>query len=287
MNILEKSLFETGAIKVADENAPFWYTSGTIGPFFINTHYLYGGEDNANAMLKFIDANLEDREYFTKEIIERMNDFYDTDENFKKIMDLFYETIRNNENFKHCDFVSGGERRDWFFSPVISRLSGKEHIFIFKNLDTYTMEGKISDLKGSRVAHIADLINQASSYERAWIPAIGNINGKLSFSASVVDRSQGGKEFLTGKGIICMSPVIVSDEFFNTAKENEVINAVQLSLIKEFVANPDEYGIKFLKGHPEFLKSSLSSADKSVRSKAERCINENPYKMDFTKFGLN
>ena len=37
MSDLANYLFETNAIRFCDENKPFWYTSGKIGPYFINT----------------------------------------------------------------------------------------------------------------------------------------------------------------------------------------------------------------------------------------------------------
>jgi len=42
-------------------------------------------------------------------------------------------------------------------------------------------DGKTEELKelnGESVLHIADLITEASSYERAWIPAIKNNGGR-------------------------------------------------------------------------------------------------------------
>ena len=45
---LIKWLFETNAFRVCPENEPFWYTSGTIGPYYINTHFLYGSEEKGN-----------------------------------------------------------------------------------------------------------------------------------------------------------------------------------------------------------------------------------------------
>ena len=35
-------LFETDAVRVCPEGQPFWYTSGKLGPFYINTQFLYG-----------------------------------------------------------------------------------------------------------------------------------------------------------------------------------------------------------------------------------------------------
>ena len=46
-------LFETNAFKIAPENKPFWYTSGKIGPFFINAQFLYGSENDSKELLDF------------------------------------------------------------------------------------------------------------------------------------------------------------------------------------------------------------------------------------------
>jgi hypothetical protein len=286
MNFLEKSLFTTNAIRVAAALSPFWYTSGTLGPYFINTHFLYGSEKDANELLSFIDNNLNSQVSFVREIEKKVCDFYETNELFKNVIDVFYSLIKSNENFNECEYVTGGERRDWFFSPIIAKLSGKKHLYIFKSLDIYSLNEKITDIKGAKVAHIADLITQASSYERAWIPAIKKINGNFIYSASVVDRSQGGKEFLISHKIDCQSAVCVNDDFFTSAKENGVINKEQLVLIKQFAKDPDEYGKNFLIKYPEFFKASLRSSDKSTKSKAERCMKENPYKLDFKKLGF-
>ena len=50
-------LFQTGAVRVCQEGKPFWYTSGTIGPYYINTHFLYGNEKKALELLEKIDAD--------------------------------------------------------------------------------------------------------------------------------------------------------------------------------------------------------------------------------------
>ena len=58
MSKLMSLLFETNAFKVAEENNPFWYTSGKIGPYFINADYLYGSENDSKELLAFIDDEL-------------------------------------------------------------------------------------------------------------------------------------------------------------------------------------------------------------------------------------
>ena len=61
MSKLISYLFETNAIRFCEENKPFWYTSGKIGPYFINTHFVYGNENDAVELLSFIDDCLSDK----------------------------------------------------------------------------------------------------------------------------------------------------------------------------------------------------------------------------------
>lgn len=51
-------LFETNAIKFCKENEPFWYTSGKIGPYFFNSQYVYGGEEDSSEFLNYITEEL-------------------------------------------------------------------------------------------------------------------------------------------------------------------------------------------------------------------------------------
>ena len=55
MKDLMSLLFDTNAFKICAENKPFWYTSGKIGPYFVNTHFLYGSENDANELLDYIN----------------------------------------------------------------------------------------------------------------------------------------------------------------------------------------------------------------------------------------
>jgi len=41
--------------------------------------------------------------------------------------------IKNNIDVNEVDYISGGERRDWFFSPIIAKLLNKPHITIYKD----------------------------------------------------------------------------------------------------------------------------------------------------------
>ena len=52
-----------------------WYTSGTVGPYYINTEYLYGGPEQVQQLLAFIDQYKEDA-YFPQRLQERVEKRY-------------------------------------------------------------------------------------------------------------------------------------------------------------------------------------------------------------------
>ena len=53
-NQITEDLFKTNAVRVAPADTPFWYTSGKLGPFFINTHFLIKDEQTAGEILKVL-----------------------------------------------------------------------------------------------------------------------------------------------------------------------------------------------------------------------------------------
>lgn len=282
MSEVTSYLFETNALKICPENKPFWYTSGKIGPYFINTHFIYGSEQEANELLKFIDAEKENKEEMPKKIYEKTMEQYRTNKIYKTVIDEMLETIKQNINVDEIDFISGGERRDWFFSYAISSLLQKPHITIFKDLSTVATDcegNKIdTDFANKKVLHVADLITEASSYIRAWIPAIKSLGAKIVWSMAVVDRMQGGKDKLEAEGIKSYEIIRVDNDLFNEALKLGIINKEQLDMLVKFKSNPDGTMREFLVSHPEFLENALK-ADEKTAGRAKLCIDGNLYNL--------
>ena len=241
MSNLVSYLFKTNAFKVCPDNKPFWYTSGKIGPYFINTHFLYGSEESAVNFLNFIDIEKDNKIELPKKVLDKTLAQYNSNSIYKEVIDEMISFIKSHINIDEIDYVSGGERRDWFFSNVVSYLLEKPHITIFKDLSTvistpdFEETKVISELKGKKVLHVADLVTAASSYVRAWIPAIQNLGSEIVWSTVVVDRMQGGN-----------------------------------------FKDPDTTMKDFLIEHPEFLENALKSDEKTV-VRARLCIEGDLY----------
>lgn len=273
-------LFKTNAVRVCPEDKPFWYTSGTIGPYYINTHFLYGSEKKALELLEQIDACRSDKLNCPGKLLSLVESNYAEDEIYKGLIDGMLEFIRNNIDLDSIDYISGGERRDWFFSLIIAKKLGKPHIMIFKDLSSVITDRggtfEAETINGSNVLHIADLINEAASYERAWIPAIRNICGQLTSSVVVVDRLQGGRELLERNNVCSFAMVSIDRKFFDKALEMGLVTKGQHDMLLTYTANPRESMKVFLKRHPEFLENALKS-DEKTRERARLCIEKKIY----------
>ena len=278
-------LFETNAIKFCEENKPFWYTSGKIGPYFINTHFIYGSEKDAVSLLSFIDDSLSDKMTLPKKVFEKVLKQYNENKIYQDVINHMKDYIEKNIDISKVDFISGGERRDWFFSNILAYLLNKPHITIYKDLssvisDSHFNETKKSyNIEGKKVLHVADLITVASSYLRAWIPAIENLGGKILWSCVVVDRMQGGEEKLSEKGIKSLSLVKVDNNLFKKAFDMGIINNSQLEMLNNFFNAPDKTMREFLINHPEFLENSLK-ADEKTRKRAKLLIDNDLYNLN-------
>lgn len=273
-------LFKTTAVRVCPENKPFWYTSGTIGPYYINTHFLYGSENKANELLAYIDVNKSEKFDLSENLLKLIKMNYENDDIFRGLMDEMVSFIKNNIDINEIDYISGGERRDWFFSLLAADMLGKPHITLFKDLDSVVFAGgksvKAESIKGKKVLHIADLITEASSYDRAWIPAIENLGGKICWSVVVVDRMQGGAELLVAKGVKSLAMVSINKILFEKASEMKLINETQKDMLFKYIDNPKTSMQNFLKQHPEFMEAALNS-DEKTKERAKLCLEKQIY----------
>ena len=268
-------LFETDAVRVCPEGQPFWYTSGKLGPFYINTQFLYGSEAAANALLKTIEeACAGEKLAFYDKVWADISAQLDSCPIFSQLIDLLTEEAKKLD----VDFISGGERRDFFFSMPVAKKLGMGHLSIFKDLScVYTdangvsMPSEEAGLAGKKSVHIADLITVASSYIRAWIPAVEALGAKIAYSLAVVDRDQGGSKILADAGCPLTTLVTIKPELFETAKQLGRVSDEQIELINSFIADPDKFVTDFLLAHPDFLANEIAKGGKSAQ-RAELCI---------------
>ncbi|MFA6076064.1 MAG: orotate phosphoribosyltransferase [Negativicutes bacterium] len=257
-----KLLFQTGAVKVCPADKPFWYTSGMVGPYYVNTHFLYGSETKAKELLVIIDELKDNQDACAEKLLAILMNNYHTDAIFKNTIDGMIATLTAKYPAQSIDYISGGERRDWIFSLPVAQLLGIPHITMFKDLACSVLAARPQSDKAAKlyptsvIIHIADLLNTASSYERAWVQILTKLGSHLTASLVVVDRNQGGGKFMHGNNIDNIACVTIDEGFFRNASKDGYISAAQLDMIIDYIADPKKYMKDFLIKHPEYLETA-------------------------------
>lgn len=277
-NQIVLDLFKTNAVRVAPADQPFWYTSGKLGPFYINTHFLLHDEAIANGVLKHIESSIaEDKLTAPKEIFGVLYGLYHISPSYKNVIDSIVEAAKKYK----FDIVSGGERRDFIFSMVPAYLLGKAHLTIYKDMSAVYSTSNFREtvnaddviLKGKTALHIADLITEASSYERAWIPVLKGQDVKITDTVAVVDRHQGGAATLEKLGVKMETLVGINEALFAEAKDQGIINNDQYELVLSFLKDPDKYMKDFIASHPSFIDDQIKLGGKN-KERAELAISK-------------
>ena len=283
-------LFETNAIKFCKENEPFWYTSGKIGPYFFNAQFVYGSEEESKELLDYITEELasinncdSNKKDLPKKILDKVLTQYNSNIIYNDVINQMKEYIENNIGIDSFEYISGGERRDWYFSIILAYLLKKPHLTVFKDMSAlksdyqFTQTEDISDLQGAKVLHLADLITTASSYIKMWVPIIKNLNGTMEHTLVIIDRNQGGKDNLEGVGVKSHALATVDKDLFTQALNLGFINQEQLDFISKYFDNPDETMKQFLTEHPEFIENSLKSTNERTLKRVHTLIDEDLY----------
>jgi orotate phosphoribosyltransferase len=278
-----EALLQTQALRLAPPGEVFWYTSGTIGPYYINTHYLYGGRQQAEELLAFIDSAGEERGHFPARLRERVTRHCREDRLYGEVIERLAARIRARVGDRF-DGVSGGERRDWFFSLAVAENLGKPHLFIYKDLSTCWFDGVAAEtrasLAGLQVVHVADLVTEASSYLRAWIPVVRDRGGRMTYSANVVDRGQGGLAAIEQAGVPAEALVRVDESLFDSLFRSGRIDAGQRVMLTAYYQDPHGAMKAFLEQNPGFLRRALASPDGRTAARARMLVEQNPYGLD-------
>ena len=277
-------LMQTKALRIAPSGEVCWYTSGTVGPYYINTHYLYGGPQQAEELLDFVNEEKENKTRFPGLLLERVRRNYEEEEVYRQVIDLLAARVRQ-EVGDRFDWISGGERRDWFFSAAVADRLGKPHLLIYKDLSTVLFDDddileEGVDLTGKKTVHIADLVTEASSYLRAWIPAVRNGGGEMVYSANVVDRGQGGIENIRRAGVEASGLVRVDETLFAALLLAGRIDESQRDILVAYYRDPHGAMKQFLEESPDFLQKALDGSDERTATRARMLAEKNLYGLD-------
>jgi orotate phosphoribosyltransferase len=274
-------LFESNALEIAPWDRPFLYTSGLIGPYFINTHYLCGGMARAKEVLAFIDEEQLDKQRFPSRLTPILKEVYDSSAIYRGVVDAMCEIVRTALPLDEVDGVSGGQRRDWFFAPLVAQRLGKPCFYLYNDLSLIDERGDaVTELPDAAVLNVADLLTVGSSYTKKWAPALRQIGARLRWSLVGVDRNQGGADNLHSAGVErCESLFSVDASLFDRALALGLIDRQQHLQLTRYLEDPFSSMRGFLLEHPEFLQQATGSPQGKTAARARLLEEQDLYRL--------
>ncbi len=281
---LIRALVESEALRVAPASEVFWYTSGKVGPYYINTHFLFGGPQQAAALLDFIEENADpNADSFAAQLQEKIAGMYARDPRYSAVIDRLADAVE--ETGEACDYISGGQRRDWFFSVAVAARLQRPHLYLYKDLNATVRSEEngaqvTTDLSGSKTIHVADLVTEASSYLRSWIPALRDRGADMSAAVNVVDRAQGGIDALQSHGVNAGALLRVDGTLFDALLESGLVDPAQHGRLQAYFQDPDGAMKQFLQDNPSFIEDALNSGDVRTAERAKLLLAEDPYGLE-------
>lgn len=226
-------------------------TAGYITLFYIHADKLLGDggkweefEGDARDMIKHAWGFAESYDLDFGTVIARIGDY----------IDKFLESNKD-EDFA----ISGDQRRGWIFSGPVSIYLEVPHISIYKDgrMEIMSRGGVVKDatcLKGRKVVHITDLLNQGSSayrvedgIEKGWIYWLRNKKAEVEDFVSIVTRLQGGEDRLNGLSppVKSHSFVAIDEDFLRLSSKNNEEERAASEYAKDFFG----WGGKYIREH--------------------------------------
>ena len=125
--------------------------------------------------------------------------------------------------------------------------------------------------------HVADLVTEASSYTRAWLPALRERGGELRWAINFVDRGQGGENILKQNSVEAFHLMQLGAPFFERLQRAGYFDEATQDMLCAYLREPRESMKRLLEEYPEILRNALRSPEARTRQRAEQLLAQNPY----------
>ncbi|MCI0184236.1 hypothetical protein [Sulfoacidibacillus ferrooxidans] len=281
--LLER-LIQTGAIRVRknENDMAFWYTSCIPGPYYINVEKIIGPHIASHLLpqiTKILSSQMNNREKamsISHMIIDQLNH----DMNYLETISLLTEFYQSKTSLLP-QAISGGERRDWFFSVPFAEIMGIPHLFLLKNGDYWCLDNNDhltnQNWNDMNILHVSDIINTATSYTRYWLPTLKNVGVSLQETLTVVIRGLPGRQKLEQNGVRITTPLDLDEAVFVEACKKNLISQFTLSDILLYMESPRLWTHNFLNHCERLLIDQVAVMDETQQLRIQTFINNDLY----------
>lgn len=277
---LLRLVFSSNAVSIWDnkKGPVFWYAAGVPGPFYVNTEKLIGEEAAGNllAQISNIVQKVGSIEEKAEEIYSLVMEEYWKNTVFQRIVATM---VDSNKSFEDYSCVSGGERRDWFFSIPFAHETEKDHMFIFKDQSVFRRGFEQAMLQpGANVLHVSDLIHNAASYFDNWVPALEGNDLNVIGTVSVINRGRAGLDKLDEAGVKNHSLKGIDLGFFKDLRDGELISAAVFDELDLYFQSREAWAKKYILSNPDLF--DVGSLDGKSKERLKFFVTEDPWNLE-------
>lgn len=268
---------ETVSLWNSDEGPVYWYAANVPGPFYVNTERLIGREAAGKLLgtlssIVQMAASMSEKAALLRDAVLAE---YLSNSDYQRVVANLRAVIAEQE-ISGKFVISGGERRDWFFSVPLAYEARVPHVFLFKDGGIY-VDTPIVDVnsKVTEVIHVADLIHNAASYTDLWIPSLRNHGISIKSTVAFISRGTAGLEILERQGISARVVATIQENFFDRLCSQGLIGEEKLSELQLYYASQTEWARKYIVSNPEVLQAS--QLDQKSRARLQAFLRDDPW----------
>lgn len=269
-----QKLVDTAAIRVRNNasDQPFWYTAGVPGPYYINVERLAGPDWVVESLLKITDIlnNGRNRSEQAQAIEQLIMTRFHASEEYQSIIQYLAGDYRKHKQ-ADAELVSGGERRDWFFSIPFAHVLGLPHLFLFKNGD-FVLDGDNQSHANRSVLHVCDIVNTATSYVRSWLPILRGLNVRIIETTSVAVRGEKGVRVLNEEGLRVISPFKMNEASFAKLRDMGLISSFAYHDVVLYQQSPKEWTKRLIQESGDRMLGSVQELSESNHARLQAFV---------------
>lgn len=252
------ALAGNGGFKFSKPGEFFLYTSGQIGPYFVQS-------------------------------IDITKDGHDYSRAVSDLAELVERTL--GATFR---VISGGESRDWDFSCPVAYDLAVPHAKLYKDPAKNKPLG--ADMQDANVVHVADLQNEGSSIRDAWKPQIENAGGRLVHAFFYVDRLEDGVDVMKALGVPSDAVVPLNGLAWQALMDEGIVSSEQYDMLCARSEDKTAWAHYALRNNigllVDYLKNPANAAKAEkvllkgypdLRAELEERMAEKGYKHEFTR----
>lgn len=186
-------------------------------------------------------------------------------------------TLLRSEGYHQSDspiglVISGGETRDWIFSIPCALGLGLPHVMLYKDGKTVG-----ADIKGKKLAHVADLNNEGSSLRDDWAPTLKKNGGIIEDVFFYVDREEDGVEEIAKLGLKRHVAVPLNANAWDYLQKINVVAPEVYQQLRDRGSTREErkaWAEKMLRSEAGFVKLASLLASAKTREKGVKILDE-------------